>query len=274
MRKATSTPGGFTLVELLVVIGIIALLISILMPSLNRARQAAQSVQCLSNLRQLYFGVRFYADDNKGCFPAAPVNHYQWPVPRMLGRDSEGHNYIKSPNVWACPSDATDQINTIPGGYSNQFIGGGNISYAYNQTCGMMDNQSPRISGGPFNNFYPCFPSYRPEKSKSAWLDPIFFDVEAGTVDAGQNWTYSFMWGRLDLCTGASGQTGSQLYSGRHMNGRYLNLVAGDGHSDSIDLLSIRKKLHSSPPSTNSQARTLLWPWRTYAGDCTASRVN
>jgi prepilin-type N-terminal cleavage/methylation domain-containing protein/prepilin-type processing-associated H-X9-DG protein len=60
---------AFTLVELLVVIGIIAVLASLLMPALARARRQAQISQCASNLRQLGIAVTAYLVDNKGKFP-------------------------------------------------------------------------------------------------------------------------------------------------------------------------------------------------------------
>src|SRR3954464_6616626 len=53
--------GGFTLVELLVVVGIIAVLISILLPSLNRARERANRIVCASNQRQTYLACLVYA---------------------------------------------------------------------------------------------------------------------------------------------------------------------------------------------------------------------
>jgi len=59
---------GFTLVELLVVIGIIATLIAILLPALTRAREEARRAMCLSNVRQLTAAWLMYANEHKGHF--------------------------------------------------------------------------------------------------------------------------------------------------------------------------------------------------------------
>jgi len=66
---SSASPRGFTLVELLVVIGIIALLISILMPAMSSAREASMGIKSMSNLRQLAIGLDLYKVENRGFYP-------------------------------------------------------------------------------------------------------------------------------------------------------------------------------------------------------------
>jgi prepilin-type N-terminal cleavage/methylation domain-containing protein/prepilin-type processing-associated H-X9-DG protein len=76
---------AFTLVELLVVIGIIALLIGILLPALNRAREAGNQTRCLSNLRTLGQAMQMYLNNNNGYYPGhchinGSIAYAIWPV--------------------------------------------------------------------------------------------------------------------------------------------------------------------------------------------------
>jgi prepilin-type N-terminal cleavage/methylation domain-containing protein/prepilin-type processing-associated H-X9-DG protein len=74
-----SRPSGFTLVELLVVIGIIAVLLAILMPALKQAREQAQQVACASNMRQVSQIYLSYATEYDGYYPALVGFHQGWP---------------------------------------------------------------------------------------------------------------------------------------------------------------------------------------------------
>ncbi len=73
---------GFTLIELLVVVAIIALLISILLPSLNRAKEQARQIVCATNLKTQYDGATFYAADNGDFLPRGliGINLPYWPA--------------------------------------------------------------------------------------------------------------------------------------------------------------------------------------------------
>ncbi len=145
MRRRSTLSHGFSLVELMVVMAIIAVLLSLLLPALQKARSSAKQVQCLSNLRQLGQASFMYAGENKGLLPVRPANS-PWPPqvawwPGVNGdADTRGLwlNYLPtysidhSSPVFYCPfNDDSSLLNSYSGAWSVFYPGIYVIGYAY-----------------------------------------------------------------------------------------------------------------------------------------------
>jgi prepilin-type N-terminal cleavage/methylation domain-containing protein len=106
--------GGFTLVELLVVIGIIAVLIAVLLPVLSKARAQANRTKCLAHLRELGAAMLMYANAHKDRLPNTnpPLTPLDYDATNAvlvaLNRD-----YLKSPATFRCPSDDDPEPRAI-----------------------------------------------------------------------------------------------------------------------------------------------------------------
>jgi len=90
---------GYTLIEMLVVVAILALLIAMLLPALQRARKTARSAACLANLMGIGSGMKLYQGDNRGWLPVGPADKL-WYLDPVLGVSSEP-GFNRRPYPWS-----------------------------------------------------------------------------------------------------------------------------------------------------------------------------
>jgi prepilin-type N-terminal cleavage/methylation domain-containing protein len=290
-RRPRQNNSAFTLVELLVVIGIIAVLIALLMPALAKARQAAQGAACLSNLRQIGAAMQMYVTDYNGTMPIQPsigytdATHLVWNYSDNMGLDPTDPNhpgeaytvlaylnyaYLKNPSVFICPAVADPAnifIPKYPFDWYHSYYGVAASGCATSRTN--PDGSITQIPDGACFSYATQVGTAYPSAWASTWVkltDIVHPDRRLMVADKG-----GFMYHDLtvnswqDIRRGNGGfyftdggvdttaRHGGQPANGDNLNasGR-VNFVCADGHAETDSYANIMQ-----PTATGA----IRWNW-------------
>lgn len=258
-------PNGFTLIELLVVVAIIALLISILLPGLNKARSTAMRTTCASNAKQIFTALYQYAGDNKGMFPMLPgtdnpgvtaADDSAWDVdPNDMEEEKPFNTSSDSPSGIADVDNKTISANlwlTVRSGYSEAGLFVCPASTKANLKANLSDTDGTNGGVGP--EYFVDFPfSTGAEQVNGScaegqtiaysFIQPwTSFTGSRGSWDA---WSAEPFYEPASLVIGGDENNGADPHNGgdmpdgremkdnvnsRNHNGDGQNLIYADGH--------------------------------------------
>ncbi len=282
MVRRRRSSSAFTLVELLVVIGIIALLISILLPSLSRAQAMARKTKCLATLRQLGNANQIYMGEFKnwnmpvrwGWSPSSPPAPPTPPPPVpasgpsrswanlwTLGKFFNAKNYenARHPREAMCP-DATNSFTYSNASDANGFF----ITLSYGVNTQQLNQGYPEFADAPRGNT--GAPHYLAGWRVNQILSPadkIHYVDAIGSVNSGGTPPYTtryFLpdWGETYIPADPTGANGkSNIVAYRHSRG--ANVLYYDGHCE----WKPAAELTVDPADTNTNINKRQWEPRT-----------
>jgi len=243
-RRRCPAPRAFTLVELLVVIGIIALLISILLPALSRARESGNRVKCLSNLRGLGHAINMYMDANGGLLPYPPrttantIDAFWWQKTRSVDMADNGlgpYLSLSATNFkcMLCPSDDWE-----PRYNGSRYY----FSYSFNYFM----NGTAKKNGV-------AIAVQRIVQVRNSSDKVMMYEEDTSTIDDANGELWNVSWGTADLMAlrhdmrNATKLPDKATTAGVPNSKCKANVLFCDGHADTVAREYAHNKQHACP---------------------------